>query len=162
MDFAEETQAERKAAGKPFDPVTERCDVIADFLDVVVKLGNALGITSLEAQEVGDIRLGSFDAGTEDRFKSDVGGDQEVGVREQASDAREAVQRTGGIIQETNELVGVGKAAWEGRWVIGPVPLAGNLARLTPGRVREVLTLHGVRVWSAMGKLSKGFAILFN
>lgn len=134
---------------------------VAHLLDVIAQLADALVIARFEAQEIGDLRLRSFDPRTEDGLKSHVGQDEQVRVGKKAADTGEAVQGPGSVIQLTDEFVGVVQPSREGRGVIGHVALAWDVASLTAWCRRKVLHTHD-RSHATLGLIVKEIGKNFN
>lgn len=87
--------------------MVERRDVVVHLLDVIALLCDALVVTSLEAQQVGDLGLRTFDARTEDRLEPDEGSDQQVRVRKETTDASQAMQCSRRVFELADKGLGV-------------------------------------------------------
>jgi len=122
--------------------MVQRGDVVAHLLHVISELAQTLVIARLVPQEISDIRLCSFDPRTQDGLESDIGGNEEVWVREQPADAAQPVQCSGGLIKLADQLVVVVDAAGERLGVVRPVAAVRDLARTPSGCRGKVLGPH--------------------
>ena len=87
VHVADQACAERQR-GKSWEPCLDGADVVDDFLDIgPERLVGGLGVI-----DVGEARLGSFDAGRRNRFSSEVRADEKLWVGEQSPSAGQAAQ----------------------------------------------------------------------
>jgi hypothetical protein len=61
-------------------------------------------LSGLEAQKLLDVGLGPLDARAEHRFQPQMSPDEEVRIRDQASDAAEAVHGSSGLVQQAHDF----------------------------------------------------------
>jgi hypothetical protein len=73
-------------------------DVIGHLLSVV-RLVRGAHLTRLKSQQLRNIGLGAFDPGAEDRLQAKVRPDEEVRIRDEPTDASEAVDRASRLVQ---------------------------------------------------------------
>ncbi|MEZ5202963.1 MAG: hypothetical protein R2701_00840 [Acidimicrobiales bacterium] len=99
------------------EPVTHAGESVLHSEDVVADLRGVVGVArrgelaGLEPQELADVGLGAFDPRAEHGFEPEVRADEEVGVRDQPSNSAEAVDSTGRLVEQLDDLVREGDPA---------------------------------------------------
>ena len=99
----------RTEIGKPLahtrETVLHRNDVVGD-LGGVIRLVGGWDLSGLEPQELAHVSLRALDPGTQHRLQTEVRPDEEVWVGDQPTDAAQAVDCTGRLVEQLDHLVG--------------------------------------------------------
>ena len=140
MHLAQQAGAERQLV-EALQPPPHRGDVVDDLLHIGI--GSLAGGVGFE--DLGHARLRSLDPRRGERLSQEVGADEEIGVREEATDAGEPAQRPLGLAEQAHGRGGQVQGPRYRRREVGHVAVAPRGAARLAERGRCVrLKLHRV------------------